>query len=369
MRILYLFTSDYNKEVADCEEGKVPTHRLWGFVETAKIGHRPCVCPTPGVFARKLRQPLPWRIYQALYAWWHQRSIDCIFAINEASVLPVLVLKWLRLLRTPVLIVNTAIMNKRNLSGKRKAMWRRLLPCADAIVSLSTMEVEGVIREFNLKPERQHLVNMLVDTDFFAPGGELGQGDFCLSAGTNEGRDYPTLLKALPRGQKLLIVTDPYNAAIVEKHREPGMQVEVRQAVPIAQLKELYQRARAIINPIGEVDFASGHTILLENMSLGRPVIVSMVRGMKDYFEDGITAIGVKPYDVEDMRRKLEAYLAAPGQFAEIGRRASEWARRFSSQEFARKLLAIAAGLTGQPAEAPAGVAWPRGRAPGDAAP
>jgi len=355
MKILYLFTFDYNKEIRDCQAGKVPTHRLWGYVETQKMGHEPFACPTPKLFVKQLRKPILWRIYQALFAFWKQGEVDCIFAINEASVLPVLVLKKLRLLRTPVLIVNTGLMNKRNQSGKRRKMWSILLPAADAIVSLSTMEVEGTPRMFGLRQDRQHLVNMLVDTDYFTPSGPLGKGDYCLSAGTNEGRDYPTLLKAFPKNEKLLIVTDPYNAAIVEKTKEPGQQVEVKQAVPIDQLKALYENAKAIINPIGEVDFASGHTILLENMSLGRPVIVSMVRGMKDYFEDGITAIGVKPYDVEDMRRKLQAYLDAPEKFAPIGQRAREWVSRFSAREFARKLIVIAAGLTGIPAEAAAG--------------
>jgi glycosyltransferase involved in cell wall biosynthesis len=353
MKILYLFTVDYNKEIRDCQSGKVPTHRLWGYIEAARMGHQPFACPSPRYFRKRLSRPIFWRIYQALFAFWKQRDVDCIFAINEASVIPVLALKRLRLLRTPVLIVNTAIMNVRNRSGRRRAMWRFLLPGADAIVSLSTMERDAVWREFGLREDRQHLVNMLVDPDYFSPSGPLGTGDYCLSAGTNEGRDYPTLLKAFPKEEKLLIVTDPYNAAIVEKNKQPGQQVEVKQAVPIDQLKALYENAKAIINPIGEVDFASGHTILLENMALGRPVIVSMVRGMKDYFEDGVTAIGVKPYDVEDMRLKLRAYLDAPEKFAPIGQCAREWVRRFSAQEFARKLLVIAAGLAGRPAGEP----------------
>jgi glycosyltransferase involved in cell wall biosynthesis len=303
MRILYLFTADYNKEIRDCEAGKVPTHRLWGYIESARMGHRPFACPTPTRFRERLSKPIFWRIYQALYALWHQREIDCIYAINEASVLPALILKRLKLLRTPVVIISTGLMHKRNQSGKRNKMWRLALPGADAIVSLSTMERDATWRTFGLREDRQHLVNMLVDTNYCAPTGPLGTGDYCLSAGTNEGRDYPTLLKAFPKNEKLLIVTDGYNA-IVERTREPGQNVEVKQAVPIDQLKKLYENAKAVINPIGEVDFASGHTILLENMALGRPVIVSMVRGMKDYFEDGVTAIGVKPYDVEDMRAK-----------------------------------------------------------------
>ena len=304
MRILYLYTTDYTREIRDCEAGNVPSHRAWGYLEAKKMGHAPFICGTPDFLRRLLAKPALWRIYQALFALRKQGSTDCIFAINEASVIPVLALKKLGLLRTPVVLVSTALMNRRNRSGKRKAMWCSLLPHADAIVSLSTMERDSTWREFGLREDRQHLVNMLVDTHYFHPGEKLGGGDYCLSAGTNEGRDYPTLLKAFPRDEKLLIVTDTYNAGIIEINREPGQQVEVMQAVPIRKLKTLYEQAKAVINPINECDFASGHTILLENMALGRPVIVSMVRGMKDYFEDGVTAIGVKPYDVEDMRKK-----------------------------------------------------------------
>jgi len=60
----------------------------------------------------------------------------------------------------------------------------------------------------------------------------------------------------------------------------------------------------------------------------------------------------VKPYDVEDMRRKLRAYLDDPGSFAHIGIRAKESARKFASEEFAAKLLAIAARVSGSPAGA-----------------
>lgn len=352
MKLLYLFTSDYNREIADFASGLVPAHRLWGLAEARKMGHDVIACPSPGVFKRWLHKPLFWRIYQALFAIWKQRGVDCIVAINEASIIPVLALKWIGVLQTPVVLVSTGLMHARNRSGKRKAMWKLLLPKADAIVSLSTMERDATWREFGLQEERQFLVNMLVDTHYFKPERELGGGDYCLSAGTNEGRDYPTLLKAFPKNEKLLIVTDAYNAAIVEKCKEPRMQVEVLQAVPIQKLKKLYEEAKAIINPIGEVDYASGHTILLENMSLGRPVIVSMVRGMRDYFDDGVTAIGVKPYDVEDLRKKIRAYLDSPESFDAIGKRASEWVERFSSEEFARKIVAIAASVVGHKKQA-----------------
>ena len=68
-----------------------------------------------------------------------------------------------------MVIVSTGLMHVRNQSGKRKVMWSTLLPSAEAIVSLSTMELDATWRQFGLREDRQHLVNMLVDTALLPP--------------------------------------------------------------------------------------------------------------------------------------------------------------------------------------------------------
>ena len=284
-------------------------------------------------------KPMRWRIYQALFAMCKQAKTDCIFAVNEASSLPVLVLKRLGLLRTPVLVFCTGLMHPRNRSGLRKRMWRWLLPCAEGVISQTSMEKESTWKEFELREDRQFLIPMLVDTNFFKPEQEIKQENYCLAVGTNQGRDYPTLLKAFPKNEKLVVATDGYNAAIIEKNAEPEMQLEVLQAIPIRRLKELYQQAKVIINPLAETSYCSGHTVLLENMALGKTVIISDVGGMRDYIRDGVNVIAVKPNDVDDLRNKLLAFLSDPQRFAHIGQSAVEWAQNFSCDEFARKLI------------------------------
>lgn len=357
MRILFLFAYDWNREIADFERGKVPAHRLFGYAEVRKLGAQPSVCPTPRFLTRWLCRPLQWRIYEALFATLRQHQFDCIFAVNEASAMPALVLKRLGLLRTPIIVFCTGLMHPRNREGFRGKLWRWLLPCAEAVVSQTSMELETTWQAFGLRQDRQFYMPMLVDVNTFTPTGRKPQGDYVLAAGTNQGRDYPTLLQALPPGEKLIIVTDPYNAEIVERHRSPGVDVQVLQAIPITELKALYENAKAVVNPLVETPYCSGHTVLLENMALGRPVLISSVGGMRDYFDDGVTAIGVKPNDVDDLRQKLTAYLNDPEQFAHIGQAAAQWVRRFSCEEFAVKMIQIAGQITHRPAPEPACVA------------
>ena len=123
----------------------------------------------------------------------------------------------------------------------------------------------------------------------------------------------------------------------------------VLQAIPITKIKRMYQEAKLTINPLTETPYGSGHTVVLENMALGKPVIATRVGGMIDYFEDGVSAIGYAAGDVADLRQKIGAYLDNPAQFAHIGRQSREWVRRFSSEEFARTLLRIATSLCANP--------------------
>ena len=342
MNILFLYVVDWSHEIANYKRGLVPSHRLFGYPEVAEFGHKSMVCPPRPFFRRLLSKPFLWRIYQAFYALFHQQSVDVVFAVNEASSLPVLLLKRLGLLRTPLIVFNTGLMHPRNLSGLRKAMWRWLLPAAEAVVSQTRMEKSSVWREFGLKEDRQFLIYMLVDLKFFQPDPGVKTADYCLSVGTTQGKDYGTLLAALPSAERLVIVTDAYNAAIIAEKIKPGMKVEVLQGIPIAKLKTMYQEAKVIINPLFDTAYGTGHTVVLENMVLGKSVIVTSVDGITDYFEDGVTAIGVREKNPDALRENIQAYLKHPEDFAEIARNARHWVRAFSCEEFTRKLLSIA---------------------------
>jgi glycosyltransferase involved in cell wall biosynthesis len=345
MRILFAFVHNWAKEVADYERGLVPSHRLFGYADLKKAGHSPRLCPMPRVFPKVFSKPIVWRIYQALLAFFKQQEHDCIFAVNEASAQPMLVLKRLGLLRTPLIVFNTGLMHRKNMTGWRRTMWCWLLPGADAVVSQTSMERDNVWPTFGLREDRQFLLHMMVDLEFFQRDPQIARQDYILAVGTTDARDFPTLLAALPEGQKLVIVTDPYNAEIIERHRKPGMQLEVLQAVQIKQLKRMYQEAKAIAIPLNDTPYGSGHTFLLENMVLGNVSIVTNVPGISEYFEDGVSAIGVKVGDVADLAEKLRAYLAAPEHAAEIRLRAPEWVKEFSSECFARNLIKIAEAI------------------------
>ena len=344
LKVLFLYNHSWAKEIADFHLGIVPAHRLFGLAHMEALGHHPLICPKPKLFPGFCSKPAVWRCLQAIFAARHQATTDCIVATAEASALPVLLLKRLRLLKTPLVMINIALLHPKQGSGLRKWLWKMCLPAAEAIISYTSAQSDWLAAEFGLQRSRLFFVPFGVDTTFFEAEEHeaAAENSFCASVGTNDGKDFVTLLKAFPDEHRLVIVTDDYNIKIIQEHLNSHSQVEIRHDVPIHELRTLYRQSSVQIIPLLDTKFSSGQTVMLENMALGRAVIVTKTASTCDYIEDGITAIMVAPGDPDALRRVLVEILEDPPRRQQIGAKAAEKVRAsFSSEVFSRNLMAL----------------------------
>jgi glycosyltransferase involved in cell wall biosynthesis len=347
--VAMLYSRDWTYELRQYRCGEVPSHRLFGYAELERLGHRVELWRTPASLHRMRPSAAVWRIFQALWVVLRQRRFGCVVATTESPALPVLLLKAIGLLRRPVIVVSVALLHGKYAAGLRHVLWSRCIGRAEAVLVYAADQAVAVRERFGLPATRVVTVPLGVDTDFFAPGGGRGRqlsggGEFVLSVGTNEGKDFATLLDAMPPGRALRIVTDALNAGVVARNGRPDGSVTVEQAVPIRQLRDLYQAARIHVIPLYEAPISSGQTVLLENMALGRAVIVSDVSGVRDYVEPGVTATVVPPGDVAALRRAIEDAFADPAAAARIGAAAAEAVRReYSAERFAARLSRLIA--------------------------
>jgi glycosyltransferase involved in cell wall biosynthesis len=357
-RVLFAYNHSYEQEVQAYERGEVPAHRLFGFSHLSLFGFRAVRCPQAAAF-KGAYKPLVWRLYQALYAVTQQRKLACIVATHEASALPLLVLKKLGMLRTPVIMLNIALLQPINCVGRRRALWRWCLPAANMISSYASAQVPWLSQEFGLPQSKLTFTPLGVDTEFFSPNqapaqdqapAQVLEGDedknsdepFILSVGTNEGKDFATLIEALPQGAKLKIYTDEPNARAIEPLTRDNSNITVEfRGTAIRELRQLYGRARMMVLPLREARYSSGQTVLLENMAMGRPVIISMTSGVRDYIEPGATVTAVEPGDVPTLRQAIERLWNDPQAVQAQARQAEEAAQAWSCEEFARKLAQL----------------------------
>lgn len=350
-RLLYAFSYEAAFELHRVNQHSVPTHRLWGFVELCALGWEVELSTAlPGVW--KPVGTIGWRVWQTLWLLRREKGAAGIIAVHEISALLLLLARGVGRRGAPVVVLNLGLLHPKNCSGYRHWIWRWLLRKADGVVSLVEAHGAELTRLFGVKTSRAMFLPMAVDPDFLGRADANLEKNFVLAVGTNDGKDFETLLTALPLGVRLVVVTDPYNARKVRNHPCFGGTIELIEAVPAERLRELYKSAAVVVIPLADTPHGSGHTVLLETMSMGKIVVVSAARCMRDYISGEGTALTVPVGDVAAMRAALQETLQHPQRFSEMRERAAAQVRStFDIRQFGegldRIIKELAAGRSG----------------------
>jgi len=342
LRVCFLYPCDWSHELSDYIRGIVPAHRLFGYAGTKQLGHAVSSFQLAPPLQALIQQAALWRGIQAVYAAMKQRSTDAFVCTTEASALPVLMLKRAGLIRKPILVLNVALLEPRNATGWRRWIWKRLLPCADAIVSYASAQLPWLQEQFSLNSDILHFIPFGVDTNYFVAESRHSAEPFLLSVGTNAGKDFSTLLESLPDSARLVIVTDRWNKRKLMAHPK-SRQVEVRNDVPILELRRLYRDAAAQVIPLHETRFSSGQTVMLENMAMGKTTIVTETSATRDYVCSGVRTF--KPGDSAALQEHLKQVLTSGDYGAINNDLARHVQENFSADVFADSLSKLICNL------------------------
>lgn len=151
------------------------------------------------------------------------------------------------------------------------------------------------------------LVRQGIDERFYgSPAAD--EDDFALSVGS-ENRDYETLIEAVSKIDIRvdILSSSPWCRKKTAEGRQAGEHVRFLPRVSYTDLRELYRRARLVIVPLHDVDYAAGINGLLEAFCASKPAVVSASRGIVDYTEHLRNAYVVPPEDVEAMASAIAA--------------------------------------------------------------
>lgn len=343
MRLAFLFSQDVAHEWRAYRAGDVPAHRLFGAAHVEELGHDLRDYSWPRRLPSFARHRLVWRLQLAARVLLEQRSLDAVVCTTETPSQALLVLKRLRLVRLPVLVLTVAALAPVNTKGWRRILNGWLWRGADVVYCYASAQVPMFVDAFRVRPERVRFLPFGVDVDFFdnrVDGVAIGV-PHVLAVGTNAGKDLPTLMVALPEGASCTVVSDPCNITAARAAGAPDC-VVFREAVPIRELRELYRSATHVVIPLKDASASSGQTVLLENLVDGRSVLVSDVPGIRDYL-DRTAAITFPAGDIEALRRLLMLPMPIPAS-----EEAVEVARaRYDSRRVTRRLIADATALNG----------------------
>ena len=143
------------------------------------------------------------------------------------------------------------------------------------------------------------------------------EGNFVIAAGRTF-RDYPTLIEAFRSlDTSLVIVAGRANADLAATPN-----ITVRFDIPGPELVALMARSIAVALPLEEREISIGQSVLLQAMTLGKPVIATRVPGTEDYIEHMETGILVPPRDPAAFREAVQMIINDAALRERLGRAA-----------------------------------------------
>ena len=356
INVLYLFRMNRARMLQEWRAGEGSSEFLYGlpyldkdrfstdFVESVEIPD----------WRKKLCKPVEIRIGRRVgigfmfhMAWRNLKKLrraDVIVSTVDTCGLPVLMLKQMGLLRTPVIYISQGLAHRvedyaaRSFWGRRvRSRYRGFLRRAAKLLVLGEGAVQPLAEAFDLPAQDISVLPFGTDPDFWTPpvDGNAGSGGYVLSVGSDEGRDYPTLLKA-HAGEDLRIVT--------RRDLPPDLlsdTIQVSTNHSQAELRDLVRGARLVAVPLRDIDQPSGQSATLQAMACGRPVILTRTKGLweAEHMRHLETCYLVEPGDPKALREAIRHLTDNPDLAEAIGRRGRLLVeQRYNARNLAKNL-------------------------------
>ena len=164
-----------------------------------------------------------------------------------------------------------------------------------------------LVRDMAVPEGQCHNLGHAADIGYFAPSSQRRADPLIASAGTAS-RDFATLIEAVrPLETPLKIAADSaWLAEPVNLGSGPlPPHVEARSYETFSRLKDLYDRATAVVVPVRPVRHAAGFAVIAEALAMARPVIATRNAALSDFVIDGENGFLVDPGDVVGLRARI----------------------------------------------------------------
>jgi glycosyltransferase involved in cell wall biosynthesis len=321
-RVAYVFPNSRRELIAQCAAGEAPDTHLLGLNHLERFGiHAEAREPTLDVRAPWVPTRARWHLREVALPW-ELRDVDAIFT-PLANLIPLSA--RLRRGRPPVLVYNFGLNTiLRRGSAARRRFLEASLRQTFRVACLGPSQRDELLGLTGIDPEHVAVALHGVDDVFFAPPEESRER-LVIAIGRDLARDYATLVEAVrPLDTRVVFVVLRRN---LEGIAVPP-NVEVRERIPYADLRDLYRRASVAVVALRGAEFpfgseGSGVSAMLEAQASGTALVASDRPIVRDYLRDGETGLLVPPEDPGALREAIVRLL----DDAELARRLGDAGR------------------------------------------
>ena len=244
---------------------------------------------------------------------------DVIFTTAYHCGIPVVILKYLGIIKKPVVLVSMGFPEHLEAVKDRFIfkLYQKVSKRIDKIICYGWREKEKLQEYLNIPPKKLCFIPFGVDVEYFKPNSTKVE-NFALSIGADPQRDYRTLFEAVT-GLKmnLILITFQRN---IEGLSIPK-NVKVYFEVPFRCIKEFYSKSRFVILPLKENSYSGATTCLLQAMAMRKVAIVSKTQAIENGYNlfNGNNCILVTPGDAKEMQKAISYLLNNPKEMVRIG--------------------------------------------------
>ncbi|MDR5782822.1 glycosyltransferase [Caballeronia sp. LZ065] len=280
--------------------------------------------------------------FDFIHTWRNREAIlgcDAVWTHTEQEYLSAALLLLLkrRAMGRPLLLAQSIWLLDKwpGYGAVRRWAFRKLIARADILTTHSSVNA-ALVREYFGREAAQVFYGLnlqdfaLAEPRAWTPHAPLRVG----AIGNDRDRDWHTLATALRDDAR-------YDVRIATRRRVPASlhadNVCIAPAIGLNAARELYDWADVIVVPLRANTHASGLTVLLEAVALGKPVIVTDVGGLRDYFGTGHVSY-VPAHDAPALRRALDELRGNP---ALALARAQAAMRHFKARDYTTREFAL----------------------------
>ncbi|MGH8778559.1 glycosyltransferase [Paraburkholderia sp.] len=222
----------------------------------------------------------------------------------------------------------------------RRWLYRKLIARADVLTTLASENADLVRQYFGR--DATHVYYGLNTQDFpvQTPAEWKPHTPLRIAAiGNDRDRDWETLIGAFGNDPRFAV-------RLATRRRIPkslrALNVEIAPASGLRKQHELYDWADVVVVPLRPNTHASGITVMLEAAAVGKPMIVTQVGTLEDYFSPQAAAY-IPPFDAAALRAAADRLAKHPADALRQAQTASLqlMSRDFTTQQFARQHVQI----------------------------
>lgn len=282
----------------------------------------------------KIEHKIKFYIWQAFLAYRVQRKYDVIISHGAQSGLVLSLLRTLTFRKKPKhIIFDIGGMNGGRNNKIEVILIKFALLSNPYIICHSKIIIDNYKKYFPNLVNRTQFIPFGCNTEEFKPKESINKKEQITAFGYAK-RDYHTLIEAFKKIEhpnvklKIIGIPQPFEEA------KDCPNIEIIPKVSIDTLKEEIQASKFIVIPLPIFNYSYGQMSFLQSMSLGKAVIVTDTPSSTDYHLPQQKAITtVKPYDIEDMKEKIESFLNNNQLLTAATNEARPYVQNFFSEE------------------------------------